>query len=275
MSVSVTTYEELRVNNVNNSTAELLRSVAEYLTKVWGIISLRLTLDGTSYETRIIDGISEDNELETAVGKMPEANEITLALRTCNGSNASWSPFVQLLNKNSDLIGLVTYRSIEYYDTDAYVDTCVFDEKGLHEADWSDDIDAVRDIKKWFSNTPVLSIIDDEQNASNEVYETLMDKVRMLYCDCFGWQEEEFNDLCDDNWDDYSEIVLNGTVSFSSEKITEIKNLCNEIADIAADSELSLELEIVAVPDGDDDYDFASLCLKYDGEKINLTSCRF
>jgi hypothetical protein len=79
-------------------------------------------------------------------------------------------------------------------------------------------------------------------------------------------------DRLDDDWEDYGEIVLNGSIRFSTENIPEIVKLANQLAALEI---AEFEFEIYAVPDGEGDYDFASVAIEAYGNTVNDTYCRF
>ena len=103
-----------------------------------------------------------------------------------------------------------------------------------------------------------------------------MEKLRQLCINGFEWEEEDFEDRCEDDWEEYGAIVLNGSISFSSENITNIVQICNDIANIVTSNEtVEFEFAVAAVSDGEGDYDFASLLLAYNGDEMKLLSAKF
>jgi hypothetical protein len=98
-----------------------------------------------------------------------------------------------------------------------------------------------------------------------ELHDQLIAIVKNL-CELFGLDEEEMEDRLDDDWEDYGEIVLNGSIRFSTENIPEIVKLANQLAALEI---AEFEFEIYAVPDGEGDYDFASVAIEADGNRNN------
>ena len=83
-------------------------------------------------------------------------------------------------------------------------------------------------------------------------------------------------DRLDDDWTSYGEIVLSGSVRFATKDIPAIKELANQLAALIADSDSAeFEFEIYAVPDGEGDYDFASVAVEKVGNFIVDVYCRF
>ena len=95
-------------------------------------------------------------------------------------------------------------------------------------------------------------------------------------CGLFGLEEEDVEERLDDDWTSYGEIILNGSVRFATKNIPAIKELANQLAALLGGSDSAeFELEIYAVPDGEGDYDFASVAITLDGADIADQYCRF
>ena len=273
MSVEANTYEELHIRNVNEKTAAICHKVGEYLNSTWGIISLALMVDGKQYESAE-DSISEDSELWSACKALAGAKEIQLALRSCNGGGVNWrleESFMKHFADDAEVKANVTYRCTEYYDTGPGVAMYRYDENGLQCMKYTDLAESVADIKEWYCYTPTLRIADDEQMGNAELHDQLIAIVKNL-CELFGLDEEDMEDLLDDDWEDYGEIVFSGSIRFATENIPEIMKLANQLAALET---AEYELEIYAVPDGEGDYDFASVAIEADGNTVKDTYCRF
>ena len=279
MSIEANTYEEICVRNNGVKTAEFLERLKEYLNKTWGIVSLRLVIDGQSFSADDVETISDDVSLASAIDNLAIAKEVNLALRSCNAGGASWrleQPFMVFLIENPELNDAISYRSIDYYDCDSCVDAYIYDKKGMHRVDYENGVEAVSDIQRWYSYTPAISIVDEGKALSVENYEALIEKLRKLCINGFEWEEENFEDRCEDDWEESGEIVINGSISFSSKNITYIAQICNDIANIVASNEtVEFEFSVAAVSDGEDDYNFAVLSLEFDGESLNVSSVSF
>ena len=279
MSVDANTYEEMTIHNANIGTAEVARQLGEYLLKNWGIYKLCLTVDGVRYGDDVDDKIQEGSELYEVCGKLAEAKEITLAMRSENGGGAGWrleSCFMRALTDDEVIRKNVVYHSTDYYDTDPGIDMYLYDENGLRQPDYTDSAECVRDIKRWYCYTPTLRIADAEQSENTELHDSIVETLTELCRKCFGLDEDEIEDKLEDDWEDFGEIILNGSLSFAGESIPEIIALLNRLFEHTRKSDTAeIEFETYSVPDGEDDYNFASVAIIYDGEAVRASYCRF
>ena len=104
-----------------------------------------------------------------------------------------------------------------------------------------------------------------------ELHDQLITLIKKL-CDLFGLDEEDIEDRLDDDWEDYGEIVLSGSIRFTTENIPEIVKLANQLATLETSE---FELEIYAVPDSEGDYDFTSVAIEATGTAVKDSYCRF
>ena len=278
MSIEANTYEELHICNVNDKTAQLCGAVSEYLLKTWGINFISLTVDGCTYESAEDETIEKGSGLHSACQDLASAKEISLKLRSGNGGGVHWrleSAFMKLFTDDAELKSNVTYRSTDYYDTDPGVEMYLYNENGLQRVQYTNSADCVADIKEWYCYTPTFRIADEEQQENTELHERIMAIVNKL-CGLLGLTEEDMEDRLDDDWASYGEIVLSGSVRFATKDIPEIKELANQLAALIADSDSAgFEFEIYAIPDGTDDYDFASVAIEWSNNIAEDTYCRF
>ena len=172
---------------------------------------------------------------------------------------------------DADLKSNVTYRSTDYYDTDPGVGMYRYDKNGLQSMKYTDPAESVADIKEWYCYTPTLRIADDEQMGNAELHEQLIAIVKKL-CARFGLDEDDMDDRLDDDWEGYGEIVLSGSIRFTTENIPEIVKLANQLAALEI---AEFEFEIYAVPDGEGDYDFASVAIDFVNNIVVGSYCRF
>lgn len=278
MSIEANTYEELHICNVNDKTVQLCGAVSEYLLKTWGINFISLTVDGSTYESTEEETIAEDSNLYNVCQGLASAKEISLKLRSCNGGGANWrleSAFMKLFTDDAELRGNVTYRSTDYYDTDPGVEMYLYNENGLQRMQYAVSAECMADIKEWYCYTPTFRIADEEQQENAELHERIMAIVNKL-CGLLGLAEADIEDRLDDDWENYGEIVLGGSVRFATKDIPAIKELANQLAALIADSDSAeFEFEIYAVPDGEGDYDFASVAIERSNNIAEDTYCRF
>ena len=274
MSITAYTYEELTINNMNEKTNQLCDAVGDYLLSTWGINFISLIVDGCNYESAEDDRITEDSELYKACQNLGAAKKILLQLRSENGGGADRrleSSFMVHFTDDPELKNNVTYRSTDYYDSESYVDMYLYNENGLQCMQYSDTADSVADIKEWYCFTPLLHICDEDQKENTELLEkvkAILEKLSIL----FGSDE----DAVSNDWEDCGEIMLECSVRFATKDIPEIVELVNRLAVLFADSESAeVEFAIYAVPDGEGDYDFASVAFVFEGESVTEKYCRF
>lgn len=257
---------------MNEKTTEICDLVGEYLFANWGINSLKLTVDGKQYESN--GAITEDSELHDLCMELRKADEIQLAVRACGAHSINWwlvNSFMQYFADDSEVKANVTYCCTEYYDTAPGVVMYRYDENGLQSMQYNDSADGVADIKEWYCYTPTLRIADEEQMDNAELHEQIMTIVTKL-CGLWGLDESDVEDRLDDDWEDYGEIVLSGSIRFATENIPEIVALANQLAALET---AEFEFEIFTVPDGESDYDFASVAIEATSTEAKDSYCRF
>ena len=279
MSVDANTYEEMTIHNVNAGTAEVARQLGEYLLKTWGIFKLSLKVDGVHYGDDVDGTIREGSELYEVCGKLAEAKEILLAMSSENGGGAGWrleSCFMRALTDDEAIRKNIVYRSTDYYDTDPEIEMYLYDENGLRQPDYTDSAECVRDIERWYCYTPTLRIADAEQSENTELHDSIMETLKELCRKCFGLDEDEIEDKLEDDWEDFGEIILNGSLSFANESIPEVVSSLTRLFEQVGQSDTAeIEFEMYAIPDGEDDYNFASVAIVYDDGAIHDRYCRF
>ena len=78
-----------------------------------------MTVDGKQYEAE--EGILEGSELHCICKNLGSAKQVQLALRACGAFSAGWrmdNSFMKYFTDDDEIKANVTYRCIEYYDTD-------------------------------------------------------------------------------------------------------------------------------------------------------------
>lgn len=278
MSVEANTYEELTISNVNEKTARLCSAVSEYLLQTWGINYISLTVDGCSYESREDDRIEEGGDLYRACQSLATAKEVFLKLRSTNNGGADWrleSCFMRYFTDDSEVKENTTYRSTDYYDTDPGVGMYLYDKNGLQHVGYADTAECVADIKEWYCYTPSFRICDEDQQENEELHGRIMEIFTKM-CGLLGLNSEDLEDRLSDDWEDFGEIVLDGSVRFATKDIPSIVALSNQLVALFENSDSAeIEFEIYAVPDGKDDYDFASVSIVIDDGTVVDRYCRY
>ena len=273
MSVEANTYEEIKIINCNEKTASFAKEVGEYLLKTWGIISLKLNVDGTEY-TCEEDKIEDGTELFAICKNLSEAKEITFSLRSNNYGGAYWrfeSCFMGAFTDDEDLKNNVTYRSTDYYDQDSCIDAYLYDKNGLARPEYDKTAEDVEDVSSWYCYTPDFTLTTEETD-NEELHEKILEALQK-FSDCLI--DCDLEDLLDDCFED-GEIYLNGSFSFAPESIAKIENIFIALANELIEYE-STEFSVVinAVPDGKDDYNFAVVSITVADGKTKTEYCRF
>ena len=136
-----------------------------------------MPVDGKSFEPDE-ESITEDSELYEACKNLDSAKNFEISLRSCNAGGLAWrkeSAFVSMLTDDESLTKNISYKSIDYYDTDSFVDACVFDENGLKCASKFDDaFETVADIKEWYSYSPEIHITSEGMNDNTQLLEAVL-----------------------------------------------------------------------------------------------------
>ena len=279
MSTEAITCEELKIHNVNEKTAAIAAQVGEYLLKTWGIERIKLKVDDMLYESNSSYEITQESELYQVCRNLAVAEEIYLFLRSANRGGPWWrleSCFMAGLTDDEDIKNNITYRSTDYFDTDSGIVMHLYNENGLQNPGYTDDATCIADIEKWYSYTPVISFSDEDQADNEELHDKIMSIVRELYLGCFGCDEDVFEDAVSDDWADCGEIIGNSALTFSTADIPKIVELVEQLTHIVRDAEIEdYNLEIYAVPCGENDYDFASVAIYLDGDTVKTGYCRF
>lgn len=274
MSIEANTYEELKISNVNEKTASLAVQVGKYLIKTWGIIRLELTVDGVVYGSTE-ERIEEGTEIYGICLNLVNAKEIYLSLRSVNNGGACWrieSSFMGALTDDEELKNNVTYKSTDYYDTDSYIDMYRYDKDGMSQPDYDSSFQDIADIEKWFCYTPEF-VFTTEETDNTELYEKVVNALKVF---SEKLEDYDFEDLVDDCFEDSGEIYINGSLSFATKSISEIEEIFSELSEeLDSYEDVEFEFKIVAVPDGENDYNFASVAFSVEDDKIKTEYCRF
>ena len=273
MSIEANTFEELKIINCNEKTAGLAAAVGEYLIKTWSINDLTLNVDGAEY-VYSDDAIEEGIELYSICQKLGDAKKLSLALRSCNNGGASWrkeSCFMALLTDDDELKTNVTYRSIDYYDTDSFVDVYLYDKNGLTKPEYNKTADDIADIESWYCCTPEFAFTTGE-TENEEMHEKVleaMQKFANCLIDC------DFEDMLDDCFED-GEMYVNGSFAFATKSISDIEKILSELVnDLKNYESTELEVAIDAVPYGENDYNFAVASITVADGTVSTRYCKF
>lgn len=279
MSSLANTYEELTIHNVNQKTAHLAAEVGEYLLKIEDILSISLCCDDIELKSTTESKIQNDSLFYPICKNLANAKEIHLCLRSvsyCGAYKRLEFCFMKSFTDDNELKENVIYKSTDYYDTDTGIELYLYDQNGLQALEYQNSFESVADIEKWVSYTPDIYLFDEEQKDNAVLHKTIRAIFEKLCFDCFGWNEDDFDDQFEDDWEEFGEIILDGAVSFTTGKIQDIVNLANQLVVQVEQAKLSeFRFELYAVPDGKDDYNFASVAIVLKNGVIEDSYCRF
>lgn len=278
MSIVAFTCEEIRINNTNEKTAKLAEEIGNYLIKNYGIVSLGLTVDGRAYKLENADSIEENSEIYDICKRLSDAKEISIFQRSVNGRGVAYrleSSFMQHLTDDEELRQNVTYRSTDYYDTDDYVDMYLYNENGLQKPEYNSDANAVKDIEKWFCYTPTAHIFAENYAEKTELHEKAITLFGQM-ADALGFTKEELESHIEDDWAEYGELSWYNSTVFTTENIRIITDIGNQLRKLCEPyDDIDFAFELSAVPDGENDFDFASVNISCANGEIVDRYCRF
>lgn len=276
MSVEANTFEKMSICNINKKTALVAEDVAKYLTQISGIRDFSLDVDGKTY-TSNDDSLPE--EILEVCRKLHAAKSIVFSLRSCTYIGISWKEehgFLKHLTDDPELLDTIEYRCTEYYDQDSGVVIFRYGKKGGSDLEYTTDSSVVRDIATWFCYTPELSLQADDYEDETlhcQLLECL--KEIAVLANCGDEIEEDMDDVITDDWGDFGEMVFLHSLTFSTENIPKMLDKLQKLADIAAENNVRVSLEIAAVPDGENDYDFATVSITLKSGKVVAEYCIF
>ncbi len=278
MSIEAFTCEEIKIFNNNEKTAKLAEAVGNYLIKNCGIVSLELTVDQSTYKLENADCIEEIFGIYDICKKLSETKEISIFQRSVNGSGVAYrleSSFMKYLTDDEELRQNVIYRSTDYYDTDDYVDMYLYNENGLQKPEYNGDAEAVRDIDKWFCFTPTVHIFAESHEKKTELYEKAIALFGQI-AEALGFTKEELESHIEDDWAEYGELSWYNSTVFTTENIRIITDIGNQLRKLCEPyDDIDFAFELSAVPDGENDYDFASVNISCVNGEIVDRYCRF
>lgn len=275
-------FEKLEIKNVNEKTASIADWLGTYLKENDEIIKLTVDVDGKQYESDEED-ISGDSELVECCNGLKDAKQINITLRSEN----TFESFMQdsdcgnlFVNEQyiDDLKGNVAYRNITYSDTDQEIFMALFDANGYKDVDCDSigniGVDKVEDIEVWYSNTPIIEVaVPDELTENQDFFDVLKEKYRNLLS--LTVDEDSVEDYLEDCFFDETNIEQPHVMQFKKENINNIIAALNDIKALAESyKDVELKVEIYALPDGSDDYEFAVLEIKLENDEFVIKSAR-
>lgn len=291
--------EDLKIRNVNSKTAEICRTVGEYLIELgqlqW-IDSLALTVDGKEYKAE--GGFEEDGELYAVCKTLAAAKEVHMALQTSDNIDHAINRINDFSREHGEddpeTRQNVTYRCIADWDTDPGVEMFRYDENGLKSADdqsldYTQPAECVADIEEWYCYTPEICIDIRKQSKNAEFHERVRAIVIKLHA-LFRCNTEEAIEEFDSEWKFLAECenfdkrifgngdiyILQGSIRFATKDIPAIVELANQLVALLKEFDSAVtEFGIYAIPDGENDYKFASVALELKDSAVMDSYCRF
>lgn len=277
MSVEVNTYQQMKIRNQNEKTAELAEKIGTYFQELSGVLWLKLKVDGKNYEI-VSDELLKDKDFQMVCQTLKTAKVIEFSMRSCNGLDywqRSELYFMDILssNKNTDLSEYVEYKSTDYYDQDENVSLSMYDDAGFREPEPVEDINYIGDIKQWFSYTPIIALneIEVEDEALHTFFLESFNKIK----DLCGHAEDDFEDVITDEFEDCGELIFEAGLFFSYDEIKTLLSILQGIADKAVANSINFDLAINAIPDGENDYNFAAVQIGLENEIVKSKYYRF
>ena len=187
-------------------------------------------------------------------GRLSKAKEIQLEMRS------KGMQFDLRYEFPEETKGDIFYKCTEYYDCDSNISLCVFDENGLRnlEKDYNGTSEDIKDIQEWYSETPIIHLTSENEMENEELYSCLLENLGKLkkLLDIHNYYE--FDNFFDNCWKECGEMLF----SEIFKKLSSFES-CN------------FELEIYAIPDGQDDYDFASVGFIIEDGQVKTKYIRF
>ena len=237
-----------------------------------------LNVDGKTY-TSNDDSLPE--KMLDICKELHTAKNITFHLRSCTNISISWKEehsFLKHLTDDPELLDTIEYRCTEYYDQDSSVVIYRYDKRGSSNLlnEYTTDSSVIRKISSWFSYTPELSLQTDDYEDENVHCQLLkcLKEIAIL-ANCEDKIEDDIDDIITDDWEDFGELIFFHSLSFSTENIPDIVSELQKLVDIATENDVHVSLEITAVPDGENDYDFATVSITLKNGKVVAEYCVF
>ena len=152
------------------------------------------------------------------------------------------------------------------------MDLCVFDENGLRfpREKYCDNPQLVSDITVRYCNTPDLYVNAGDQSDNSELHDHATGLMRQLLTDCC------LDERLTDGWEEFSELMVEGNIWFKTESIPKINELLGKMTEAVRPYEtVDLCINVQAIPDGENDYDFAAVKFTLEDGCVRFGCCRF
>lgn len=270
MSTEANTFEKISINNINAKTKAFAEAFGTYLLEMWGVNSLTLNVDGREYQSETYI-VADDAELAEACRKLGEAKNITAAIRSSNNDDFAWrleAGYLSLLSDDEELKNNISYKSTDYYDQDSCVDLFSFGKNGAETLACDQPEMTFSDVQIWYSYTPEISF-SCLDGFSENVVNTINAILLSLATEYFERGEDSV-------YTDKRELFIDGSISFKTADIPVIANKLQQAVDaVKGTIGAKCEIDINAVPDGEDDYDFASVHFGLEDGRVRVGYCRF
>lgn len=232
MSIINSTYETLTVHNVNNKTAAIIKVAAKELTELWGNKKLQVTLDGVTSVFENED-LSESNELKELLDKASEAKEFSYSISFSNKYGLDLredSELFKLFTEDADVKDNVVFKSIEDYDTHAYIGSYVYCDSAHGEVCHTDSQPDFSNVDSFYAYSPTLLVAAEELKEDEEIHKVALSKVNKILSYCtFNMNGAPF----EDNWKDYGELVLQAGLEITPAQLNGFIAAVQDLSDYA------------------------------------------
>ncbi len=269
------TAEKLTLKNKNEKTAAIAEKIGSYLKKTGQIMNLSMDADGKHYEAKG-DTLSNLSSVYALCDNLKNAENIEYFMRSCDNEGLLErlnNDFLGMLDDDPEILQNVTYKSSDY-DDETMTFFCAYDKNGLrypHE-EYEEGIEAVLDIAEWYCPGPDIALAADEGDM--ELHDFFVSSLKRI-CTLGGCEDDELDEAVSDDWEDYGEIILEPALRFSGKDLPEIIEILKAVAKKADENEVEYSVELYAIPDGDSDYDFASVAIVLEDGEVKAKSVRF
>ncbi len=290
MSTNTCTYERFEIQNRNDSTKEVLQKLTEYIYRLnrmedfeaCNFIYLRLNIDEQETSIEISKDPDSDlfeasvlNLLENIIHAKHVVAELDFDLMLRFGAAYGlrfWSLFLENFPCKDDLIDCITYRCLEYYESDPEIKSYYSGrtEQGIliGEPKYTDGLSAVGDISDWYNYNFSCEIQSEHELGTTDERSALMEKIHDFYQSF----DDSQGDIDDTDEETYFNIS-NMTIILAKEHIPEFQTCLQYFYDFAKQHQADFTLCAEFVPNSQ--RAFAKLVFVPEDDRIVCKAMRY